>query len=578
MSILWIITAVALWTPPQQVPASVGTATVSGVVSDQAMDAGMGRVLVRLTGTGGAVRNAITFDDGTFRFEGLPAGRYAVTASKPGYLWMAYGALQPETPGPSIAVGEGETAGDVRIALVRTSAVSGTVRDEFGRGLPGLTVMAVPTGLRARQENAEHRAVTNQQGDYRLGGLAPGEYYVVARPSDADGRRASSRPEAEVDWLLEQLRRGVRDDFEPWPGRRTYEAPAAYGPTFYPGTQMAAAAATVTVGPAEQREPVDIAAQRLHVAAVNGVLQVPVPYDVSFAEVALVPRHAALHGIAFSTSAFPPQGFKFSFDAVPPGPYVLIAMGTQQRRAEGLVPGALWAVRDVEIPASESFDLTVSLQPSGRLAGEVTTAGSSDDVETTSWSVRLEPHAPWLAGSLVGQAAATSGDDGRFALGNLGPVQFDVAIAHAETRRQGWRPQTAEAYGSDVLDTPLTARPEIEGQMAVTVTSEDARLAGRLEVGPAFSAADFHLLVFPRDPGLRSSPNRIAAVQPAAFGDYDVRGLPDGDYLVGLLVGPPGSYTMTPELLEAIAGGSVAVTLQIGTSVRQDIQFAQGGG
>jgi hypothetical protein len=484
---------------------------------------------------------------------------------------MAYGALQPETPGPSIAVGAGESAGEIRIGLVRTSAVSGAVRDEYGRGLLGLSVTAVPTGPRARRDGAEHQVVTDQLGNYRISGLAPGEYFVVARPSDAESRGATSRPEAEVDWLISQLERGVRDGFEPWPGRQSYEAPAAYGPTYFPGTQIAAAAATIAVGPAEQREQVDISAQRLHVANVSGVLQIPAPYDVSLAEVALVPRHDALHGVAYTTAAIPPQGFKFSFDAVPPGPYVVIAKGTQQRDTEGLVPGALWAVVDVEVPASESFDISVPLHPSGRLAGEVSTAGPSSEVDTTGWSVRLEPHAPWLAGSMVGQASATSDDGGRFALGNLGPVQYNVAITHAETRRRGWRPEFAEAYGIDVLESPLSARPEIEGQMAVRVTAADAPLAGRLDVGSAFSASDFHLIVFPRDPALRSSRNRIAAVQPATSGDYLVRGLPDGDYLVGLLVGPPGSYTVTPELLTAIADGSVAVTLRVGTTVRQDI-------
>jgi hypothetical protein len=577
MSSLGFIVAIALWAlPPQQTAAAqTGTSAIAGVVTEMASSNGIGRVLIRLNGPGGVVRHGISASDGTFRFEGLPAGRYTVMASKPGYLWMAYGAQQPETPGPSIAVAEATTVDDISMALVRTSAVAGTIRDEYGRGFPGLSVVAVPTGLRARQENAEHRVGTDQQGNYRIAGLAPGEYFVVARPSASAGRRAQARSEAEVDWLLQQLQRGVRDDFAPWPGRQSYEAPVAYGPTYFPGTQIAAAAATVTVGAAQQLEQVDISAQRLHVAAVTGVLEVPTGYDVSFAEVALVPRHAALHGIAFSTAAFPPQGFKFSFDAVPPGPYVVIAMGTQQRRAEGLVPGALWAVVDVEVPATESFDVSVSLQPSGRLAGEVTIASPSSAVETTGWSVRLEPHAPWLAGSMVGQASATSGAGGRFALGNLGPVQYDVAITHDQTRRQGWRPLSAEVYGGDVLDAPLTARPEVEGRMAVTVTSRDARLVGRLEVGAAFSAADFHLLVFPRDPAMRSSPNRVAAIQPAANGDYDIRGLPDGDYLVGLLVGPPDSYSVTPELLGALAGGTVAVTLQTGTTVRQDIRFAR---
>jgi hypothetical protein len=58
-------------------------------------------------------------------------------------------------------------------------------------------------------------------------------------------------------------------------------------------------------------------------------------------------------------------------------------------------------------------------------------------------------------------------------------------------------------------------------------------------------------------------------------GAYEFCGLPGGDYPIALLAGPPGSIPLTRLFLDALAGSSIPVTLQAGTTVTQDIKIAR---
>ena len=84
----------------------VGTAAISGVVvSDDATPAPMRRVRVTVRSDAyGNGWSATTDDAGRFVIGNLPAGRYAVQASKPAWLIASYGATRPGRPGTPIAI------------------------------------------------------------------------------------------------------------------------------------------------------------------------------------------------------------------------------------------------------------------------------------------------------------------------------------------------------------------------------------------------------------------------------------------------------------------------------------------
>lgn len=565
--VLWLISV------PENASLSIqvtpSDATAVGIVSDVTTGRGLALTLLTLTDAAGVVRHEVSGANGSFRFDGLPSGRYRLLATRPGYLSMAYGAASPEMPGPSVVLAAGKMAADLSIGLVRASAIAGRVIREDGQGLSSVDVVAVRSDSVLTRKPVEYRTVTDSQGAYRLGGVSPGEYFLAATARGSAQDQAGQSREEEIDWLLQQLRRGVRNGFKPWTGRSSVDRLTIAGTTYYPGTRTVAAAGNVRVEQAAELGGIDIVSRRSHAPVVHGLIEAAQGYKLALAEAKLIPRHSVLRRAGYSGVALPSQGFEVVFGAVAPGPYVVVARGTVQGPKEGLSEGPLWAVLDIEVPAAERYDVRIVVRPPTKLTGQVTDHRAGSGLATAGWRVVLGPWEPWLE-DIVAEASATSDAVGRFEFDGLPPIRYAVNVSHDQIRQAGWRPVSAVSSAVDVFAAGLTVA-ETAGHLIVTVTDEDARLEGRLQTPTRLNASDFRVLVFPSRPDLRTERHRVAEVSPDETGSYRVRGLPAGDYMVGVLAGPAGSQLITNALMELVAPSSVPVTLRAGAVVRQDI-------
>src|SRR4051812_18113277 len=102
-------------TAPRDVPRErVGTSSLSGIVTTaDAAHRPLAWASVTLTGEALiSPQQAVTDDDGRFRFEGLRGGLYALSASKPAYLSVQFGASRPQRQGTSIQLTDGENRAD----------------------------------------------------------------------------------------------------------------------------------------------------------------------------------------------------------------------------------------------------------------------------------------------------------------------------------------------------------------------------------------------------------------------------------------------------------------------------------
>src|SRR5690606_30415415 len=96
--------------PPAAIDPVPGGAIISGVVvTTDATPRPVRRAVVRITGAGGE-RTVVTDDEGRFSIDDLPAGRFGIVASRPGYVTMAYGARRPGGQGTQITLIRGGAA------------------------------------------------------------------------------------------------------------------------------------------------------------------------------------------------------------------------------------------------------------------------------------------------------------------------------------------------------------------------------------------------------------------------------------------------------------------------------------
>jgi hypothetical protein len=261
-------------TPPPAQPRDqprvsiIGTAVVTGlVIADDEPRVPLRRATVTLSRSGVEdIRSATTDDQGRYVFDHLPAGAYALAASKGAYLSISYGAPKPGMPGSSVTLAEGETFTAKPIALWRGAVIGGRLTDRFGQpaanGSVDVNQVVVINGERRRRSGSRTYAMTNAHGEYRIYGLLPGEYIVSSAPPP-QAVQAEATP-AELTWAS-------RGTGQVPPPARVF----TYAPTMFPGTADAAGGVIITIGRGEERLGVDFAMQLVPVSRVSGKVTGP---------------------------------------------------------------------------------------------------------------------------------------------------------------------------------------------------------------------------------------------------------------------------------------------------------------
>lgn len=176
-----VITLSGLASAVQTAPAS-GSFTISGVVRSATTGAPLDRAEVTLSTTGEQetqIAEVITGEGGGFRFDHLDAGKYALAASRRGYIAASY---QEHEGGYSTAIvtGPGLASEGLRFDLFPTAVIGGVITDDSGDAVAGAQV----TLYRQQQEDGETKIVradsdsSEEDGSYEFDRLHAGTYYI----------------------------------------------------------------------------------------------------------------------------------------------------------------------------------------------------------------------------------------------------------------------------------------------------------------------------------------------------------------------------------------------------------------
>ncbi|MFI5178093.1 MAG: carboxypeptidase-like regulatory domain-containing protein, partial [Vicinamibacterales bacterium] len=184
-----------------------GTGAISGVLTLEGGGSPVRRARVTLTGTGlRPGRTATTNDQGQFSFGSLPVGRFTLSASKPGYVDMTYGAKKPGRPGTPIELADGQKLDKINFALPKGGVVTGVVVDESGEASPGTQVRLMRFVMRTGEKTLVQTGsdATDDRGIYRIYGQQPGDYIVSAVPRNTSLGDLRQTMAADVESLIQQ--------------------------------------------------------------------------------------------------------------------------------------------------------------------------------------------------------------------------------------------------------------------------------------------------------------------------------------------------------------------------------------
>lgn len=306
----------------QVVDADTGNAISGAVVRLGARTAAAAGARVGAPGTpNGPLQSlALTDQQGRFLFHDLPEGNVQVSATAAGYMNPAGPVIGRGGVGTRpVALADGERVLEYRIRLVKFATISGTLLDEAGEPAVGFPVEAVkrPVPGSAPAALESHGATTDDRGFYRISGIPPGSYFVMAPQVQVTmpaavgddfvsgllggsggmiGELMSGGGGANVMGAMAGVRVGnlmwsssgsATGDSGPigmvgMGGMHTPGPPpsptgrlAAYQTQFYPAALSSAQASTLTLRSGEEREGIDLQLRPVPTSRVSGVVTGP---------------------------------------------------------------------------------------------------------------------------------------------------------------------------------------------------------------------------------------------------------------------------------------------------------------
>lgn len=502
----------------------------------------------------------ITADDGTFAFDGLPAGSYTVRAAKEPFIASTAGARRIGGNGAPVPLAPGERR-RVDVHLPRGGVITGRVQTPEGEAATGIGVMALTTryvpseGERRLAQNPILTAFTDDRGEYRIYGLPPGEYLLSALPTRSRSAGLQVLTDEEVREALAAVTRtlwspGRPGNTGPPPRATTMAAPSArpmaLSQVFHPGTPFLDRATLVRLEEGAVRSGVDIDLTLVPLANIEGSVTLPGGSE----RVQLIMAREVEHGASemFRTTTVDASG-QFSYRAVPPGHYRIVA------RSSGLIGTA-----EVVVGGDDIAGLAIALRPALTVTGRLVFDPPIESMPAIpAFAAPVVPaHA---AGFMVASRVAVSGDT--FTISGLIPGRYRLASSPQGMRTPlgRWWLKSAIVGGREILDQPLEFH-ESDASAVLRWSDRASELSGEVRDGAGASVRTAWVVVFSRDP--RSwffHSRRIAAVRPSADGRYTVRNLPAGEYVAVATTEVDTNEWFDPEVLRRLLPQGTTVTI-----------------
>jgi hypothetical protein len=584
-------------------PMPKGTASIAGNVTSADGGRPMRRAIVRVQGSASAASRSTTTDErGNFEFTELPAGDFTLRVTKPGYLESIYGQKNPGSgrPGTPISLKENQRIEKLNLTIPKGGVITGRIVDDAGEPTFGVPVRA----LRWTWRNGERTlvsagtATTDDRGIYRIPTLAPGDFIVMATPP------ANSQNEEmmAVERMAQEMAAsggmgGVRFAAAPGLGASTGDEPptSGFAPVFYPGTTLSNTAMSVTLGPAEEKNGIDVQLQLVPLGTITGTV-VGDARAIQATTIQLSDANTGLPGLVART-ARPDATGKFSFAGVAPGSYNLTAKSggnstfvtadgdrtmvfmTRELRT-GMAMGGdagtpappMWAKADANVDGRSKTDVALVLQPGMAVSGRIAFEGTGE-VPTDFSQIRLILGAASAAGqgAISGTSMGNINADGTFRITDVMPGKYRVTT----TAVKGWRAKSVDANGKDALDFLLDVQPnEDVSNVTLNYTNRPSELGGTLTDTSGTATADYTIVLFAGEQRFWTPQSRrILTTRPSTDGKFSFRDLPPGEYrLAAFDDAEPGSW-FDPEFLKQLVVASTSVTITEGQKKTQDLKI-----
>lgn len=644
--------ALSAQTLPQQAPQTpqapiVRTASIAGRVVDAETDSPIAGATVRLqsrllaaaAGRGGrggpqplsgAEQAAstgqdlvVTDSDGNFVFHDLPKGPAQLTATAPGYIVSNSTEGRVYAPQRPTVLEDGQHVANIVIRMRKHATITGQIVDEAGEPVVGFSVRA----LRRDLQNGIARlvpsgtSVTDDRGIYRIDGLVPAMYAVLAPQTQMT--MSAAMADASVSQVLgagaasalmdlmagsavgASVTGGLRVGDQLLQlgggpgGSRTAGPPVVNGrvsvfPTsYFPGVLQASQATLITLTSGEERSGVDWQVRPTPAARVSGVISGPEgPAANQMVRLLTSPGTALDDLTPVATTSATADG-SFVFLGVPQGQYVVkaqrntgqgfggfapVAVAGQMMNiasARGAAPReALIAQMPIGVGDRDVAGIALILKPGAKVIGRVEFEGSA--VKPTPQQLQaMQVNLSALEGGQQGGGSPITAE-ALFTSTGQPPGRYNLTIGGSPV--QPWTLRSVTVGGRDVTMTGIELAETDVTDVVATFTDRPASVSGTVRV-PSGELPPSSVLLIPADyrawVGAGMNPRGTRTVQVQPNGAFNLANLPPADYL--LIAAPDLELDTERDLpfLDAMARGATRVTVMDGDKKTLDLQLVR---
>ena len=440
--------------------------------------------------------------EGKFLFEGVQPGRYTLFADRQGFVRQTYGARHPNSMGSMLTLNKGENRKDLKFALTPTATISGKVLDDEGDPVAQASVNL----MRFMVMNGKRRLMgtggsnSDDNGDYKVTGLGPGRYFLMAAPQQRGMYPLGGTSQAAQAGKVEQ----------------------ALSAAYFPNAADAATATPIEITAGNSVNGMDIRLRKSQVVRVKGKV---VGQQTARLRVMLQQSGETMMSPFGQSSTTPGKEGAFELIHVLPGSYVLLAANV-----EG--PIQILARQPIEVSTQNLEGLVLNLQPPFEVHGTVQTVGEPVGEQKTGGNEVLGRPANTRINliptdMMFNSASGQVNQDGTFVLPNVVAGKYRLNI-------NGTPPGTyvkAIRYGNaDALASGLDLNDGGAGSIQVILSNGAGEITGSVQSdqGPV-EGTQVTLAPDPPDP------DRPALYQQSVVdmnGKFTIRNVAPGKYRV----------------------------------------------
>jgi hypothetical protein len=504
--------------------------TISGFVATPAGEPVRGATL-RLslnpsTSTGFLTQSELysVFSDakGNYAFEDLAPGRYAICSDKPGYLYKCYADSAKRV---EFELAPGQRLTGIDIKMTPQAVISGRITDENGDPYPNLRVETAQwsygRGGRQLKRTGGAGGFSNAEGDFSIGGLEEGSYYLQVQAQGA-------------------IPAGTQE---------------AYLATYYPGVTDPLKAVAVQVPSGGAVRGIQILMNKTRAYRVRGRLA-GIPSEAA-PQAPAAPTTVRLtfeDNPALTRLSTPARDGAFDFSAVLPGAYVL-----EVRAPAG------FARQRVIVGSADVDGVLMRLAPYAQITGTISIAGAA--------AMNGHPTVQLISADGMGgrSSPVPAGEDGTFAVRNLMPA----AKYHVEVQALplGTYVKSIRFGGRDVTKTPFDLTSGNSGMLNIVLSPNAGEAVATVHDADGLIRPSAFVSLW--TPGLpaEGAPDFTKTEVTDRDGKFTFTNLPPGEYRVAAWEG--GDQTlyqaMIPEVRAKLDSTAAAVKLDEGARVSVDV-------